>query len=131
MVTGKIRPGSLAPNATMPWPPWASYRVRKRPPPPTARFKPLIRPFWPPVDVVWVIWTLADIHESSPWVDTIDSPASRIISRSGMVVPLTSACMGSPSRLGAWEPGSLVRPHLARTVGGSIRDPHQPGEGEL
>ena len=64
-----------------------------------ARFRPLIRPFWPPVDVDWVICTLADIHESSPWVETIDSPASRIISRSGMVVPLTSACMGSPSRL--------------------------------
>ncbi len=85
MAISKIRPGSLAAKASIPWPPWASYLVRKSPPPPTARFRPLMSPFWPPVEVVWVSWTLADIHDSSPWVEMSDSPGSRIISSSGMV----------------------------------------------
>ena len=69
MVTGKMRPGSLAPKATIPWPPWASYLVRKIPPPPTARLRPLMMPFCPPALVVWVSWTFADIQESSPWAE--------------------------------------------------------------
>ena len=97
MAISKIRPGSLAPKATMPWPPWASYLVRKRPPPPTARFRPLMIPFWPPVEVVWVSCTLVDIQDSSPWVEITDSPGSSSISSSGMVVPLTSACMSISS----------------------------------
>ncbi len=87
------------------------------PPPPTALFNPLIRPFWPPVDVDWDIWTLADIHESSPWVDTIDSPDSRTISNSGMVVPLTSACMLVSLGPGALTRCSLRLPILPATAG--------------
>ena len=43
--------------------------------------------------VVWVICTLAVIHDSSPWSEMRTSPGSRIISRTGNVEPFTSACI--------------------------------------
>ncbi len=59
--------------------------------------------------VVWDITTLGVIHESSPWVETMLSPASSITSSSGMVFPLTSACMAPPGPRTA-DGGSIATP---------------------
>src|SRR5579885_627473 len=61
------------------------------------RLSPAMSPFWPPVLVVCDISTLSVIHDSSPWVEMTSSPASRVTSRTGRVVPFTSACMAPSS----------------------------------
>ena len=45
----------------------------------------------------------AVIHDRSPWVEISASPGSSTISRTGMVVPLTLACIARSPRL---APGS-------------------------
>ena len=43
----------------------------------------------------WDIWMFDVIQDSSPWVEMTCSPCCRVTSRTGMVVPLISACMGT------------------------------------
>src|SRR4051812_23910152 len=87
---GRIWPGTLVANATMPDPPSAVYSVMKRLPPATARFTAPNMPLAPALpDAAVSSWTGPVIHESSPPCATIDSPASSCISSTGIVVPIT------------------------------------------
>src|SRR5882757_9698663 len=71
----------------------ARYSVMKREPPPATR---LIAPKKPPPPACWVwvvIWTEADIQESSPASEMTASLGPRANSRTGMVVPRMRFCM--------------------------------------
>src|SRR4051812_16205776 len=87
---GRIWPGTLVANATIPDPPLAVYSVMKRLPPATARLTAPNMPLAPALpDAAVSSWTGPVIHESSPPCATIDSPASSCISSTGIVVPIT------------------------------------------
>ena len=87
---GRIWPGTLVANATMPDPPLAVYSVMNRLPPATARFTAPNMPLAPALPDAAVSSSMGPvIHESSPPSATIDSPAASCISSTGMVVPIT------------------------------------------
>jgi hypothetical protein len=46
----------------------------------------------------WDIWMFGVIQDSSPRVEMTCSPCCKVISSTGMVVPLMSACMTAPVR---------------------------------
>src|SRR3979490_2335549 len=86
-------PGTRGAKATSPGVPMARYSVMKREPPPATR---LIAPKKPPPPACWVwvvIWTEADIQESSPASEMTASLGPRANSRTGMVVPRIRFCM--------------------------------------
>lgn len=80
-------------------------------PPPATRFNAPIKPP-PAAPVVWVMRTLADIHDSSPRSLTRWSPGSRTISSTGIVEPLMDAC----------TPASF-RHAVAKRTTGRLADP--------
>src|SRR5579859_8284271 len=102
----------------MPGPPLASNRVRNRPPPPITRLSPCMRPPPPPpVLVVCDICTFGVIHESSPCDEISCSPGCRCTSSTGIVLPLTSACIPALLRSQGrprCRPGRNPTPSLAR-----------------
>src|SRR5580698_8707792 len=82
----------------------ARYSVIKREPPPATR---LITPKKPPPPACWVwvvIWTEADIQESSPASEMTASLGPRANSRTGMVVPRMRFCMMSSPMEGGGPP---------------------------
>src|SRR6478735_4501108 len=87
---GRIWPGTLVANATIPDPPWAVYSVMKRLPPATARLTAPNMPLAPALPDAAVSSSIGPvIHESSPPSATIDSPSASCISSTGIVVPIT------------------------------------------
>ena len=94
-------PGTRVAKATSPGAPMARYSVMKREPPPATRLRAPKKPP-PPACWVWVvIWTEADIQESSPASEMTASLGPRANSRTGMVVPRMRFCMRV--LLGAWK----------------------------
>src|SRR5947208_1144055 len=71
----------------------ARYSVMKREPPPATRLMPPKKPPPPACWVCVVIWTEADIQESSPASEMTASLGPRANSRTGMVVPRMRFCM--------------------------------------
>src|SRR5215207_9709888 len=118
---GRICPGTLVANATMPGPPLAVYSVMKRLPPATARFTAPNMPLAPALPDAAVSNSIGPvIHESSPPSATIDSPASSCISSTGIVVPITLWSMSVAAlHLGWFESVGEVGTH---TVDGA--SPH-------
>src|SRR5438105_6991868 len=96
---GKICPGNLAANATIPCAFCASYCVMKMELPPMARLNTPPKPP-PPPNCVDVVITMVDvIQESSPDSANSASPGSSVISSTGIVVPRIFSCIGAPSVL--------------------------------
>src|SRR5437763_1883564 len=85
-----ISPGTFVAKATVPGPPSALYSVMNRLPPANARFSPPTRPLDPAILVEVVSWMLSVSQDSSPDSAMTFSPASRLTSRTGSVVPLIS-----------------------------------------
>src|SRR5215467_6336549 len=89
MSSGRICPGSLAQNETMPMPPAAVYSVMKIVAPAIARPSVAMKPpCWPPTEVPVWSWIAHEIHASSPDSAKTCSPGWSSSSRTGMVVPM-------------------------------------------
>ena len=96
MSAGMMWPGSFAANVTMPAPRGLVVGEEQ----PAAAHDPLealheaaVAAEPPPVPMCWDIWMFGVIQDSSPWVETTCSPGCRVTSRTGIVVPLISACI--------------------------------------
>ena len=93
----RIVPGSCAANASSAPSKDAVYSVRKSCAPPSTRLSPLMKPPCPPD-----AWTVevsmrnpGESQETSPPSATTASPESRVSSRMGMVVPITTDFMST------------------------------------